>query len=134
MAEVVIWPLAMLARGGSVEWVAVEQSSALPARIEAALMDRLREVGWHTSEAWTLDAVDYRAASHRKRRLMAAYRGGRPFVDLKPAQPFPTTTSPSASAGPRDAATSRAATDPSTRPPDGPKAAVLAARTCREHA
>ncbi|MGV9815871.1 hypothetical protein ACWDTQ_28675 [Streptomyces cellulosae] len=92
MAEVVIWPLAMLARGGSVEWVAVEQSSALPARIEAALMDRLSEAGWHTTEAFTLDAVDYGAASHRKRRLMAAYRGERPFVDLTPTQPFPVTT------------------------------------------
>ncbi|MCX4682569.1 hypothetical protein OG413_46145 [Streptomyces sp. NBC_01433] len=92
MAEVVIWPLAMLARGGSVEWVAVEQSSALPARIEAALMDRLGEAGWHTTEAFTLDAVDYGSASHRKRRLMAAYRGERPFVDLTPTQPFPVTT------------------------------------------
>ncbi|POX58814.1 hypothetical protein C3492_35345 [Streptomyces sp. Ru62] len=92
MAEVVIWPLAMLARGGSVEWVAVEQSSALPARIEAALMDRLSEAGWHTTEAFTLDAVDYGSASHRKRRLMAAYRGERPFVDLTPAEPFPDTT------------------------------------------
>ncbi|MEW2265955.1 hypothetical protein ACGF5T_33580 [Streptomyces sp. NPDC047853] len=92
MAEVVIWPLAMLARGGSVEWVAVEQSSALPARIEAALMDRLSEAGWHTTEAFTLDAVDYGSASHRKRRLMAAYRGERPFVDLTPTQPFPVTT------------------------------------------
>ncbi|MGW2181260.1 hypothetical protein ACWCXX_24805 [Streptomyces sp. NPDC001732] len=92
MAEVVIWPLAMLARGGSVEWVAVEQSSALPARIEAALMDRLSEAGWHTTEAFTLDAVDYGSASHRKRRLMAAYRGERPFVDLTPNQPFPVTT------------------------------------------
>ncbi|MDX2692204.1 DNA cytosine methyltransferase [Streptomyces ipomoeae] len=92
MAEVVIWPLAMLARGGSVEWVAVEQSSALPARIEAALMDRLSEAGWHTTEAFTLDAVDYGSASHRKRRLMAAYRGERPFVSLTPAEPFPVTT------------------------------------------
>ncbi|MFE7443807.1 hypothetical protein ACFU7X_25540 [Streptomyces chartreusis] len=92
MAEVVIWPLAMLARGGSVEWVAVEQSSALPARIEAALMDRLSEAGWHTTEAFTLDAVDYGSASHRKRRLMAAYRGERPFVDLTPTEPFPVTT------------------------------------------
>ncbi|MGW3200110.1 hypothetical protein ACWDBD_37200 [Streptomyces sp. NPDC001118] len=92
MAEVVIWPLAMLARGGSVEWVAVEQSSALPARIEAALMDRLSEAGWHTTEAFTLDAADYGSASHRKRRLMAAYRGERPFVDLTPAEPFPVTT------------------------------------------
>ncbi|MEV6179931.1 hypothetical protein [Streptomyces sp. NPDC052015] len=92
MAEVVIWPLAMLARGGSVEWVAVEQSSALPARIEAALMDRLSEAGWHTTEAFTLDAVDYGSASHRKRRLMAAYRGERPFVALTPAEPFPVTT------------------------------------------
>ncbi|MFE4539651.1 hypothetical protein ACFRKB_32075 [Streptomyces scopuliridis] len=92
MAEVVIWPLAMLARGGSVEWVAVEQSSALPARIEAALMDRLSEAGWHTTEAFTLDAVDYGSASHRKRRLMAAYRGEPPFVDLTPTEPFPVTT------------------------------------------
>ncbi|MFI8178028.1 hypothetical protein ACIF6H_32565 [Streptomyces microflavus] len=92
MAEVVIWPLAMLARGGSVEWVAVEQSSALPARIEAALMDRLSEAGWHTTEAFTLDAIDYGSASHRKRRLMAAYRGERPFVDLTPTEPFPVTT------------------------------------------
>ncbi|MET8859626.1 hypothetical protein [Streptomyces sp. NPDC004579] len=92
MAEVVIWPLAMLAHGGSVEWVAVEQSSALPARIEAALMDTLSQAGWHTTEAFTLDAVDYGSASHRKRRLMAAYRGERPFVDLTPAEPFPVTT------------------------------------------
>ncbi|MEU5164298.1 hypothetical protein AB0G74_32420 [Streptomyces sp. NPDC020875] len=92
MAEVVIWPLAMLARGGSVEWVAVEQSSALPARIEAALMDRLSDAGWHTTEAFTLDAVDYGSASHRKRRLMAAFRGQAPFVSLAPAEPFPATT------------------------------------------
>ncbi|QDN84383.1 DNA cytosine methyltransferase [Streptomyces sp. RLB3-6] len=92
MAEVILWPLAMLARGGSVEWVAVEQSSALPARIETALTDRLTEAGWHTTEAWTLDAVDYGSASHRKRRLMAAYRGESPFVDLRPASPFPVTT------------------------------------------
>ncbi|MFI9155665.1 hypothetical protein [Streptomyces sp. NPDC053367] len=92
MAEVVIWPLAMLARGGNVEWVAVEQSSALPARIEAALMTRLSEAGWHTTEAFTLDAVDYGSASHRKRRLMAAYRGEHPFVDLTPTRPFPVTT------------------------------------------
>ncbi|MFF3256475.1 hypothetical protein ACFYWP_37090 [Actinacidiphila glaucinigra] len=92
MAEVVLWPLAILARGGSVEWIAVEQTSALPEPIEAALMDRLTEAGWHTTEAWTLDAVDYGAASHRKRRLMAAYRGQRPFVDLTPTKAFPTTT------------------------------------------
>ncbi|MEW1551950.1 hypothetical protein [Streptomyces tsukubensis] len=92
MAEVVIWPLAMLARGGSVEWVAVEQSSALPTRIEAALRDRLSEAGWHTTEAFTLDAVDYGSASHRRRRLIAAYRGERPFVSLVPAEPFPATT------------------------------------------
>ncbi|MGV9252319.1 hypothetical protein [Streptomyces sp. NPDC003697] len=32
MAGAAIWPLAMLCSNGSVEWVAVEQSSALPAR------------------------------------------------------------------------------------------------------
>ncbi|MEU8526419.1 hypothetical protein AB0C77_12605 [Streptomyces sp. NPDC048629] len=94
MAEVVIWPLAMLARWNeSLEWVAVEQSSALPAQIEQALFEQLTGAGWHTAEAWTLDAVTYGAASHRKRRFMAAYRGeAKPFVDLTPAAPFPTTT------------------------------------------
>jgi site-specific DNA-cytosine methylase len=92
MAEVVIWPLAMLARGGGVEWVAVEQSSALPQRIEDALIGRLREAGWHTAETWTLDAADYGSASHRRRKLMAVYRGEKPFVDLHPSRPFPVTT------------------------------------------
>ena len=94
MAEVALWPLAMLARGnGSLEWVAVEQSSALPARIEDSLFEALTHAGWHTTEAWTLDAVTYGAASHRKRRFMAAYRGqASPFVDLTPAEPFRTTT------------------------------------------
>ncbi|WP_367318134.1 hypothetical protein [Streptomyces sp. HUAS ZL42] len=92
MAEVVIWPLAVLARGGCLEWVAVEQSSALPAAIEEALFAELTQAGWHTTEAWTLDAVDYGAASHRVRRFMAVCRGPKPFVDLHPAKPFPTAT------------------------------------------
>ncbi|MEU6965090.1 hypothetical protein [Streptomyces chrestomyceticus] len=92
MAEVVIWPLAMLARGSMVEWVAVEQSSALPAAIEEALFAELTHAGWHTTEAWTLDAVTYGAASHRRRRFMAAYRAQQPFVDLIPAAPLPAPT------------------------------------------
>ncbi|MGW9440598.1 hypothetical protein [Streptomyces sp. NPDC055607] len=94
MAEVIIWPLAMLARWNeTLEWVAVEQSSALPAQIEDALFAELTGAGWHTTEAWTLDAVNYGAASHRKRRFMAAYRGEtKPFVDLTPTAPFPATT------------------------------------------
>ncbi|MFD4247561.1 hypothetical protein ACFWP3_39150 [Streptomyces sp. NPDC058525] len=93
MAEVAIWPLAMLARGaGALEWVMVEQSDKLPAEIEEALFGELRNAGWHTTEGWTLDAVDYGAASHRVRRFMTAYRGPKPFVDLYPAHPFPTTT------------------------------------------
>ncbi len=94
MSEVIIWPLGMLARWNEVlEWVAVEQSSALPEQIEKALFEQLTGAGWHTTEAWTLDAVDYGAASHRKRRFMAAYRGeAKPFVDLTPRIPFPVTT------------------------------------------
>jgi len=92
MAEVVLWPLAILARGGSVEWVAVEQSSALPQEIEDALFSEFAQAGWRTVEAETLDAVHYGAASHRKRRFMAAYRTKKPFVDLRPTEPFPTTT------------------------------------------
>ncbi|GAA1600938.1 hypothetical protein [Streptomyces globosus] len=94
MAEVIIWPLAMLARWNDcLEWVAVEQSSALPAQIEDALFEGLTDAGWHTTEAWTLDAVNYGAASHRKRRFMAAYRGEtKPFVDHTPTTPFPVTT------------------------------------------
>ncbi|MFI1258979.1 DNA cytosine methyltransferase [Streptomyces netropsis] len=92
MAEVVIWPLAMLGRGGSVEWVAVEQSSALPSEIENALFAEFDQAGWRTVEAVTLDAVDYGAASHRKRRFMTAYRTATPFVDVRPSAPFPGTT------------------------------------------
>ncbi|MFF6903403.1 DNA cytosine methyltransferase [Streptomyces hydrogenans] len=94
MAEVAIWPLGMLARWNEIlEWVAVEQSSALPVQIEEALFEQLTGAGWHTTEAWTLDAVDYGAASHRKRRFMAAYRGDdKPFVDLTPTAPMPVTT------------------------------------------
>ncbi|MFF2572724.1 hypothetical protein [Streptomyces sp. NPDC058084] len=94
MAEVIIWPLAMLARwNDSLEWVAVEQSSALPEQIEEALFAELTGAGWHTTEAWTLDAVNYGSASHRKRRFMAAYRGeSTPFVDLTPTAPFPSPT------------------------------------------
>ncbi|MEU6070515.1 DNA cytosine methyltransferase [Streptomyces sp. NPDC047082] len=92
MTEVVIWPLAMLTRGSSVEWVVVEQSSALPARIENALLDQFTQAGWATTEAWTLDAVTYGSASHRKRRFMAAYRTTTPVVSLTPAEPFPVTT------------------------------------------
>ncbi len=134
MAEVVIWPLAMLARGGSVEWVAVEQSSALPARIEAALMDRLSEAGWHTTEAFTLDAVDYGAASHRKRRLMAAYRGERPFVDLTPTQPFPVTTFAQVVGWPTGRNYLTRGNRPWTRSPAVPRVAVPAAPTSRRRA
>ncbi|MFD9151273.1 DNA cytosine methyltransferase [Streptomyces diastaticus] len=92
MAEVVVWPLAMLTRGGSVEWVAVEQSSALPSEIERALLDEFVQAGWGTVEAETLDAVDYGAASHRRRRFMTAYRTAAPFVSVRPSAPLPRTT------------------------------------------
>ncbi|MFH8410389.1 hypothetical protein ACH4FX_37285 [Streptomyces sp. NPDC018019] len=93
MAEVIIWPLGMLARPGSLlECVMVEQSSALPRQIEEALFAELSQAGWHTTEAWTLDAVDY-GASHRKRRFLSAYRGtATPFVDVVPAEPIPAPT------------------------------------------
>ncbi|MEU6010718.1 hypothetical protein [Streptomyces sp. NPDC047453] len=93
MAEVIIWPLGMLARPGSIlECVMVEQSSALPRQIEDALFTELKQAGWHTTEAWTLDAVNY-GASHRKRRFMAAHRGAeKPFVHVVPAEPIPTPT------------------------------------------
>lgn len=94
MAEVIIWPLGMLARTGAnlLECVMVEQSSALPRQIEEALFGELTQAGWHTTEAWTLDAVDY-GASHRKRRFMAAHRGAeKPFVDVVPATPIPAPT------------------------------------------
>ncbi|WP_069874822.1 DNA cytosine methyltransferase [Streptomyces malaysiensis] len=92
MAEVVLWPLAMLTRGGAVEWVAVEQSSALPPEIESALFDEFRQAGWGTVEAETLDAANLGAASHRKRRFMTAYRTTVPFIDVRPAEPMPVTT------------------------------------------
>ncbi|THA65394.1 DNA cytosine methyltransferase [Streptomyces sp. A0642] len=93
MAEVIIWPLGMLARpGGILECVMVEQSSALPRQIEDALFEQLTQAGWHTTEAWTLDAVTY-GGSHRKRRFMTAHRGAeKPFVDLTPAEPIPAPT------------------------------------------
>ncbi|WP_455361277.1 hypothetical protein [Streptomyces sp. SYSU K21746] len=93
MAEVIIWPLGMLARPGSIlECVMVEQSSALPRQIEEALFAELTQAGWHTTEAWTLDAANY-GASHRKRRFMAAYRGAeKPFVDVAPVEPIPAPT------------------------------------------
>lgn len=92
MAEVVLWPLAMIARGGSVEWVAVEQSSALPAEIEAALTAELVQAGWGTVEAETLDAVRYGSPSHRRRRFLSAFRTAAPFVSIHPAEDFPVTT------------------------------------------
>lgn len=93
MAEVIIWPLGMLSRPGSaLECVMVEQSSALPEQIEDALFAELVQAGWHTTEAWTLDAADY-GASHRKRRFMSAYGGmEQPFVSVVPAQPIPAPT------------------------------------------
>ncbi|MFD4412509.1 hypothetical protein [Streptomyces sp. NPDC058475] len=94
MAEVIIWPLGMLARPGNnlLECVMVEQSSALPRQIEEALFGELKQAGWHATEAWTLDAVDY-GASHRKRRFMTAHRGTEtPFVDVVPATPIPAPT------------------------------------------
>ncbi|MFJ2589665.1 hypothetical protein [Streptomyces sp. NPDC087538] len=94
MAEVSIWPLGMLIRPGNnfLECVMVEQSSALPKQIENALFGQLTQAGWHTTEAWTLDAVDY-GASHRKRRFMTAHRGAEtPFVDVVPATPIPAPT------------------------------------------
>ncbi|MEU3330044.1 DNA cytosine methyltransferase [Streptomyces albus] len=92
MAEVAVWPLAMLSRGGSVDWVAVEQSSALPEQIEHALFGEFVHAGWNTVEAETLDAADYGAASRRRRRFMAAYRRTSPFIDVRPAAALPTVT------------------------------------------
>ncbi|MEU2717808.1 hypothetical protein [Streptomyces sp. NPDC007205] len=129
-----IWPLAMLARGGSVEWVAVEQSSVLPAWIEAALMGRLSEAGWHTTEAFTLDAADYGATSHCKRRLMAAHRGERPFVDLTPAAPFSATTFAECVGWPTGRTYLTRGNGPWARPPAAPMAAAPAAPTFRRRA
>jgi site-specific DNA-cytosine methylase len=93
MAEVIIWPLGMLSRpGGILECVMVEQSSALPRQIEDALFAQLTQAGWHSTEAWTLDAVHY-GGSHRKRRFMTAHRGAEtPFVNVEPTEPIPAPT------------------------------------------
>ncbi|MDX5563654.1 DNA cytosine methyltransferase [Streptomyces sp. ID05-04B] len=92
MAEAAIWPLAMLCSNGSVEWVAVEQSSALPAEIEEAIFFEFEQAGWRTTEAMTLDSVEHGSPSHRKRRFLTAYRNQTPVISVHPETPFPVTT------------------------------------------
>ncbi|MFI6658043.1 DNA cytosine methyltransferase [Streptomyces sp. NPDC050523] len=92
MAEVAIWPLAMLAAGGRIEWVAMEQSSALPEEIETALRDQFEQAAWRHVEFTTLEASKYGTATRRRRRFLMAVRAGSPVIPTTPTEPIPVTS------------------------------------------
>ncbi|TGB01816.1 DUF3560 domain-containing protein [Streptomyces palmae] len=92
MAEVAIWPLAMLCRGGALQWVAVEQSSALPQQIEEALFTEFRQAGWGQTLSEVLEAADHGAPTRRKRRFMTMHRSAAPLPAAEPANPLPVVT------------------------------------------
>jgi len=97
MAEAVIWPLALQAKYDNVRWVAMEQSSNLllsraAEYVVEAITSEYYAAGWEHAQFDLLDAADYGAASKRRRSFLVCMRYSRPFVDYRPATPFPTTT------------------------------------------
>ncbi|MGW2419017.1 hypothetical protein ACWC0C_07090 [Streptomyces sp. NPDC001709] len=93
MVEVVVWAAGMIAGGGDLRWIAMEQSDRLPAPILHDLCDALRLLGFRTIETETLDATVHGAASHRKRLFVLAFLGDvSPAVSLYPERPMPQTS------------------------------------------
>ncbi|MFF9074502.1 hypothetical protein ACF1A9_19695 [Streptomyces sp. NPDC014872] len=97
MAEAVIWPLALQARHGNIQWVAMEQSSNLlksPAAqyVVEAIRSEFYGAGWEYTDFSLVEAADYGTASKKNRTFMVAMRYTRPFVDYRPSEPFPVTT------------------------------------------
>jgi site-specific DNA-cytosine methylase len=74
IAEVLIWSLALTSAYDNLQWLAMEQSSALPEVVLDALRDELVCADWRNAEYKVLDAVDYGLASRRKRVFLMASR------------------------------------------------------------
>ncbi|MEY9956831.1 DNA cytosine methyltransferase [Streptacidiphilus sp. MAP5-52] len=74
IAETLIWSLALTARYDELDWLAMEQSSALPEEVLEALSEELHCADWCDVRWQTLDAMDFGLASRRKRTFMV---GGR---------------------------------------------------------
>ncbi|MBF9071792.1 DNA cytosine methyltransferase [Streptacidiphilus fuscans] len=80
IAETLIWSLALTARYDQLDWLAMEQSSALPEEVLQALAEELLCADWCDVRWQTLDAVDFGLASRRKRTFLT---GGRHMkIDL----------------------------------------------------
>ncbi|GLF98272.1 DNA cytosine methyltransferase [Streptomyces yaizuensis] len=97
IAEVLIWALALTWQYANIQWLAMEQSSALPEDVLDAIRDELHCADWADAQYRVLDAVDYGLASRRKRVFLMASRHR--YLDvqaLEPAKPFPYTSAAAA--------------------------------------
>jgi site-specific DNA-cytosine methylase len=81
MAEVLLWPMAMIRNGGILETVTMEQSDNLLKRAPGlceAMQEELKSVGFAWVSFQIEDAADYGAASNRVRAWMVASRHDMP--------------------------------------------------------
>ncbi|KQV20936.1 MULTISPECIES: DNA cytosine methyltransferase [unclassified Kitasatospora] len=93
IAETLIWSLTLTAKFNSLRWLAMEQSSALPAIVLDHLGGALELADWYSSGFQTLDAADAGLASHRRRTfLVAGYHHRVALQAMQPAGPVPTRT------------------------------------------
>ncbi|WP_203863482.1 DNA cytosine methyltransferase, partial [Planobispora rosea] len=93
IAEVLIWALTLTSTYDNLQWLAMEQSSALPEIVMDGIREELYCADWCSAEYQILDAVDYGLASRRKRVFLMACRHR--YLDLSALQPrraLPVTT------------------------------------------
>ncbi|OEJ34176.1 hypothetical protein [Streptomyces subrutilus] len=72
MLEIAVWVNGLKAAGAPLEWVAVEQSSKLPAEIVGEIRADFQLSGWAMADVRIEDAAQYGAPAHRVRTLVVA--------------------------------------------------------------
>ncbi|MFJ9446747.1 DNA cytosine methyltransferase [Kitasatospora sp. NPDC101235] len=93
VAEAALWALSLSACYDNVQWLAMEQSGALPPVVPDAIGEVLEMADWCDSAHWQLDAADLGLASHRRRTyLVAARHRFVKFNSVDPADPVPART------------------------------------------
>jgi DNA (cytosine-5)-methyltransferase 1 len=103
ITEALIWPLTLTALGGGIQWIAMEQSHALPEIILESLSDHLRTAGWFDVRWQVINAKDFGVASSRPRVFMIAFRYKRGDLSgLEPLDEFAQTSAATALNWPDD--------------------------------
>lgn len=93
VAESALWALSLSACYDHLQWLAMEQSSALPSIVPDAIGEVLEMADWCDSAQWKLDAADVGLASHRRRTYLIAGRHRYvKFNAVDPDDPVPART------------------------------------------